>query len=825
MNEQPGTAIGSGDGRLFVAPAPGELNKALPNFEVECLIGQGGMGAVYKARQPKLDRFVAIKVLPASLGLSEHNFAERFQREARTMAGLNHPHIVTLHDFGETETGYLYIVMEYVDGKDMHDAIVSGRTGVNQALAWMIQLCDAVQYAHEHGVVHRDIKPANILINKEGQVKVGDFGLVKLIGRKLETAITLSKVAMGTPDYSAPESLEEGGVVDHRADLYSMGVLLYELLTGKVPRGAWKPPSAFVSINTRLDQIVVKAMQPDPTQRYQTAHQLKEAIQNVRAMGATGEVKVVRPKAGELTPTARGAVKAHQLTQRKRKRDGPLGQIMLVLFIFAFSAGGILLLTNREKALHFWNEFKMGQGSSSGSATPPEVAPTPAVPAPTPGVAEPPKNSAEPGDGLRLIRAEEGWIDVVSSLTFPRDLVSGKWKLNRKSLTPLSQKDSDRSRLRVPMLLEPSFEVGLEVIYLKGIVPFAMTLPTRAGPVPVLIGEAGLPDEPPILAIGSGGAVRHGRSETTSRFPVKLRSSGAHTFSVRVLNRGDEVGIVVTVDGAEAGRLVGTLSDFAPGGKIPEVLAKQVVFGASGALEVKSFRVRSLSAQEWVVEPAKPAPAKKVAPKASAAAAVAAAAAKDAAVKKAAAGEKEKGFVEAVKQRIAEIDAEFEKRETDFAQNTYNGEMASLREKYNAALNRAIQENNSIPVMAAVQREQMRIREGQKVEPTDPPEMPDIVKKARGIYRLEVSKLDEQLNLALAPMLREHLESLSALESEKIAAEQFPEPAKAVLADARKEVEQRLEKVLSFLDELEKSRKADGTATGSPVAPGKSVTP
>jgi hypothetical protein len=277
------------------------------------------------------------------------------------------------------------------------------------------------------------------------------------------------------------------------------------------------------------------------------------------------------------------------------------------------------------------------------------------------------------------------------------------------------------------------------------------------------------------------------------------------------------------VDGTEAGRLVGAVSDFVPGGKIPEVLAKQVVFGASGALEVRSFRVRSLSTQEWVAEPVKPVPAKRVIAKA--AAAVAAAAAKDAAVKKAAAGEKEKGLVDAVKQRIGEISAEFEKRETDFAQNTYNGEMASLREKYNAALNRAIQENNSIPVMAAVQREQMRIRDGQKVEPTDPPEMPDIVKKARGIYRLEVSKLDEQLNLALAPMLREHLESLAALESEKTAAEQLPEQAKAALAEARKEVEQRLEKVRSFLDDLEKSRKADAAAPGSTTGPAKASTP
>lgn len=824
MNEQAGTAIGSGDGRLFVAPSPEDLNRVLAHFEVECLIGQGGMGAVYKARQPKLDRYVAVKVVPAFLAGGEHNFAERFEREARAMAGLNHPHIVTVHDFGETENGYLYIVMEYVDGRDMHHAIVSGRAELKVALNWMLQLCDAVQYAHDHDIVHRDIKPANILINKEGQVKVGDFGLVKLVGRKLETAITLSRVAMGTPDYSAPESLEEGGTVDHRVDVYSMGVLLYELLTGKVPRGAWKPPSAFARINPKLDQIVVKAMQPDPDQRYQSAAQLKEAILAVQAMGAEapaldGKVAKAIPADRKSPATAKGVLAGKTGTEipvkRRRRRGNPLAQATLALFLIGMTVGGVLILAKRAGTLQFLNLGRSGSVGEGQPQVPPALEARSSTPAELAS-----RGGGEAAPALRVIRVEESWVDVIPTLEFPRDLVSGRWQVTDKILRPRLQKGTDRSRLRVPMLLDASFEVELGVSYQKGgVVPFVLTLPLPGGPVPLLIGEAGLPDEPPFLAIGGGGVLRNGKGEATRRIPVKLNPAGAHSLSVKVMNQNEQVGVLVALDGQEAGRFVGAASDFSPGGEAPSgASSRQLVFGADGDLEIRHFRVRSLPAKEWFPEPVKPVVARK-------GAAGGKPAAKAQPAPPPSPAEQERLWTEAVRQRISEVAANFEKREAEFVRTNYEVEVANLREKYNAALNREIlPKDDSLSVKAAVQRELMRIRQGEHVEATDPPEMPDIVKKARAIYRQELSKLDEQLNLALAPLLREYLESLLALEQEKKTAGQLPGAAQSLLTEARGGVEQRLEGVRTFLSTLDKARKPAEPAGSAAAGPAQSAT-
>ncbi|MEO0447043.1 MAG: serine/threonine-protein kinase, partial [Verrucomicrobiota bacterium] len=311
--------------KLFTALTPKELEKILPQYEILELIGQGGMGAVYKARQPKLDRFVAIKLLPPLTGEEEQNFRERFEREARAMAQLNHPHIVTVHDFGESSEGHLFIVMEYVDGTDLHRAILSGTLTVSHSLAWVQQICSALQYAHDHDVVHRDIKPANILISNEGQAKIGDFGLAKLVGNKVDVALTQTQVALGTPDYAAPETMELGVEVDHRADIYSLGVLFYQLLTQKVPRGAWKPPSAYVpEMDPRLDGVVVKAMQPDPSLRYQTVGQLSQALTKVdepgkslvtrtssssaKVMEVPAAPKDIKPAASPKTESAAGLV-------------------------------------------------------------------------------------------------------------------------------------------------------------------------------------------------------------------------------------------------------------------------------------------------------------------------------------------------------------------------------------------------------------------------------------------------------------------------------------------------------------------------------------
>jgi tRNA A-37 threonylcarbamoyl transferase component Bud32 len=257
-------------------PSLGRLQQLLPQYEFLELLGQGGMGAVYKARQKSLDRLVAIKILPRNS--SEESMArdkERFKNEARALAKMNHPNIVTVHEHGEILEGQFYIVMEFVDGADLARMIhSSGKLGVEQALGITSQVCEALQYAHAQGIVHRDIKPANVIINREGRVKVVDFGLAKATDPTVP-AITNAAVAVGTPDYIAPETYSLGCHVDARADVYAVGVMLYQMLTGEIPRGGFALPSAKVGSDPRLDRIVLKAMKSDRAERYQSAHELR----------------------------------------------------------------------------------------------------------------------------------------------------------------------------------------------------------------------------------------------------------------------------------------------------------------------------------------------------------------------------------------------------------------------------------------------------------------------------------------------------------------------------------------------------------------------
>ena len=252
-------------------PTPEHLQELLPAYEILSIIGKGGMGAVYQGRQKSLDRLVAIKLLPPEAADNDMEFVARFKNEARTMAKMNHPAIVHVYDFGETTDGQLYIVMEYIDGTDVAKMIQSqGKLPPEHALAITAHVCDALQYAHTHGVVHRDIKPANILLNMEGQVKVADFGLAKTNDTS-QAGLTKTNMAMGTPDFVAPETLTPGMDVDGRADLYAVGVMLYNMLTGQVPRGAFRMPSVTCATDMRFDKIIGKAMEMDRNLRYQTA--------------------------------------------------------------------------------------------------------------------------------------------------------------------------------------------------------------------------------------------------------------------------------------------------------------------------------------------------------------------------------------------------------------------------------------------------------------------------------------------------------------------------------------------------------------------------
>jgi len=247
------------------------------------------MGAVYKARQTKLDRLVAIKILPPEVA-RDPAFAERFTREARSLAKLNHSNIVTVYDFGETD-GLYYISMEFVDGKNVRQLLDAGELPATLALKIVPQVCDALQYAHDEGIVHRDIKPENILLDKRGRVKIADFGLARLVGLT-PTYLTLtgSHEIMGTLYYMAPEQMKGSHLVDHRADLFSLGVVFYEMLTGELPMGRFAAPSHKAAVDGRLDPVVMRALSREPEQRYQDASELKRAVEGI--VGSDPSVRV-----------------------------------------------------------------------------------------------------------------------------------------------------------------------------------------------------------------------------------------------------------------------------------------------------------------------------------------------------------------------------------------------------------------------------------------------------------------------------------------------------------------------------------------------------
>jgi serine/threonine protein kinase len=286
-------SVTGGPSRTFEPPSAAELAALFPQLEILEFIGKGGMGAVYKARQKELDRIVALKILPPAMGESP-GFAERFTREAKALAKLNHPAIVTIHDFGRAD-GLFYFLMEFVDGVNLRQLLAAGRVPPREALAIVPEICDALQFAHDHGIVHRDIKPANILIDRRGRVKVADFGLAKLVEEGTEAAaaehgaaagpgVTEAGKVLGTPSYMAPEQKLRPEEVDHRADIYALGVVFYELLTGELPSASLQPPSSRtrgVRIDVRLDEIVLRALEKEPAFRYQQASQVKSDVETV----------------------------------------------------------------------------------------------------------------------------------------------------------------------------------------------------------------------------------------------------------------------------------------------------------------------------------------------------------------------------------------------------------------------------------------------------------------------------------------------------------------------------------------------------------------
>ncbi|MEM8680698.1 MAG: protein kinase, partial [Planctomycetota bacterium] len=279
-------------------PTLEELDHQFPQLELTRLIGRGGMGAIYHARQKTLDRDVALKLISKEV-CSDPAFVERFEREAKALAKLSHPNIVTIFDFGRTEDGTAYLVMEYVDGINLREAISAGGIGSDEALEIVSTICKALAYAHSKGVVHRDIKPENILLGEDGSLKVADFGIAKIVDDSVRTpTLTATRQVLGSLHYLAPEHLESPADVDHRVDLYALGVIFYELLTGQLPLGRFEPPSVVRGeVDGRLDAVVLKTLSRRPAERYQHAVELESAVDEllVTPTGSAARPSPARP--------------------------------------------------------------------------------------------------------------------------------------------------------------------------------------------------------------------------------------------------------------------------------------------------------------------------------------------------------------------------------------------------------------------------------------------------------------------------------------------------------------------------------------------------
>jgi len=344
----------------WTAPTAEELVARFPELEIVGLIGRGGMGAVYKARQKSLDRMVALKILPPDVA-KDGAFAERFAREARALAGMSHSNIVTLYEFGEVE-GLYFFLMEFVDGVNLRQLLNAGKLAPKEALAIVPQICDALQYAHDRGIVHRDIKPENILLSRDGVVKIADFGVARIVGksdeRKSESAnenavgagVTEGRGVVGTPAYMAPEQKDHPGEVDHRADIYSLGVVFYQMLTGELPGKQIEAPSRKVQIDVRLDEVVLRAMEREPERRYSQASVFKTEVETIAAGPAS-------PSRGSDNVGSRYNDGSIPLIQMLRWTARVLGSLLLAVF-GAFLIGGDLP--------HPWSQLPEGKVETIG---------------------------------------------------------------------------------------------------------------------------------------------------------------------------------------------------------------------------------------------------------------------------------------------------------------------------------------------------------------------------------------------------------------------------------------------------------------------------
>ena len=333
------------------------IGQTLGPYRIIEQIGIGGMATVYKAYQPSMDRYVAIKVLPALVS-RDPAFLKRFRREAKMVAKLEHKHILPVHDYGEQE-GLTYLVMRYVEAGTLKGRLAAGQLDLPAIYRIIAQVGAALDYAHRLGVIHRDVKPSNVLVDSQGDAYLTDFGLARIVEGSEQ--LTKTGVGVGTPDYMAPEQ-GQGLKIDHRSDIYSLGVMLYEMATGRVPYQAETPMAVVIKhisaplplpssvkpdIPPQVERVILKAMAKDPDDRFQTVAEMVTALDaavrvaQAEAPAAVGGPAVAKeaapPSKGFLARAAAGVGEAMQTGWGRTVMWAAVGIVALLAFFLALS--------------------------------------------------------------------------------------------------------------------------------------------------------------------------------------------------------------------------------------------------------------------------------------------------------------------------------------------------------------------------------------------------------------------------------------------------------------------------------------------------------
>lgn len=442
------------------APSAESLAEVFPGLRVVSLAGRGGMGAVYRAEQIRLGRTVAVKIMPPEI-TPDPMARERFEREARVLSGLNHPHVLQIFDFGALPDGTLYLVTEWAEGGDLARLLAGKPQPLAFVQDWVAQIASALDAAHARGIVHRDLKPANVLVRADGRLALADFGLAHAQGQGFTTSLTMTGMIFGTFDYMSPEQMTPGTAVTAQTDIYALGVMTYQMITGRVPKGAYTRPSRFTDAPAAVDALIDKAMSNEAELRP------KKAGDFARNLSAISGVK----------PKTR----------------------------WGWIAGGVLVTAGAVAAWVLMSEEKMTPPavrpapvpvSAEVAVAPPPavvempVSPEPAVepviaPAASPVAAEPVVVDAPaalasaPTQTPQVKKAvpQVPWTWVLSEVTPARDALRGTWSMRGKELVA----GNDICVLRLPVQVAENYDVAVEFTRTGGRNSIGVFLPTRSG--------------------------------------------------------------------------------------------------------------------------------------------------------------------------------------------------------------------------------------------------------------------------------------------------------------------------------------------------------